>query len=582
MKLKDLLLRGFLTFLRHTQVSVDLSQVKPKHQLPKVNCLKHTIPMRNLILPLLPALLFLSCSTSNDDVLPPTGLEELEEAIIGKWDVEISNSGTYASNKQAENLCHIFTLIFHSNGSFIIDHQDGITTGNYTVVSANSINLGSAGSLGNIRFVGTSLVFFIELNGVCAMTAQTIRDTEYVAGDCHSFLNCYMSTFWKSTTEESTTFLHFENYRNYFNRWEYFQTRTCEERLNNQDATYVLFQNQKNELKFIREKNGSRSIFTYRKLQGEELEEEIETGGEVFKRTYLPATSDEMDEFSNYWACGQRTYVPDDIFEGWLIHFGYDDILDDYVLTENINTVEQLYISDHNNSLTGITLQSLQGLEDFTALKDLEVQASNLAEIDLTGNINLERLFLGSPALTSLDLSKNVKLNSLYFEFANISALDLSKNTGLRAVELQLLPLSLLDISNNTQLEMLTIEGGGFKELIAIENPVLWHLNLSNSEVEQVDLQLFPNLKELILDDNHLTTLDVSNLRYLESLEVQENQITALDVSTNLNLYHFWATNNPNLDCIQIAQVHLDWMEEGNSRMWWQKDDTATYSLNCE
>lgn len=540
--------------------------------------------MRNLILPLLPVILFLSCSTSNDDevVLPPTGQEELEETIIGKWDVESSNPGTYAINKQAGNRCHIFTLIFNSNGSFIIDHQDGVTTGNYTVVSASSISLGSAGTLGNISFVGTSLVFFIELNGVCSMAAQTIRDMDYVAGDCHSFLNCYMGTFWKSTTEDSTTFLYFENYSHYFNRWEYFQTGTCEESLNNQDATYVLFQNQKNEIKFIREKEGSRSIFTYRKLQEEELEEEIETGGEVFKRTYLPASPGGMDEFSDYWVCGQRTYVPDDIFEGWLIHFGYDDIMDDYVLTENINSIEQLYISDYNNSLTGITLQSLQGLEDFTALKDLEVQASNLAEINLSGNSNLERLFLGSPALTSLDLSKNVKLNSLYFEFADIHTLDLSKNTELRAVELQLIPLPLLDISNNTKLEMLTIEGGGFKELIGIESPILWHLNLSNSEVEQVNVQLFPNLKELILDDNHLTTLDVSNLSYLESLEVQENLINFLDVSKNLNLYHFWASQNPNLECIQIAQVHLDWMEEGNSRMWWEKDETATYSLNCE
>ena len=583
MKLKALLQQGFLTFQSHSRVSVAPSHRESKHPLRKGYGSKNTINMRNLILPLLPVLLFLSCSTPNDDegVLPPTDREELEEAIVGKWDVESPNEETNAINKQAGNRCNIFTLIFNSDGSFIIDHQDGVTTGTYTVVSASSISLGSAGSLGNVSFVGTSLVFFIELNGVCSMAAQSIRDVDYVFGDCHSFLNCNMGTFWKSTTEESTTFLYFENYSHYFNRWEYFETGTCEESLNNQDATYVLFQNQKNEIKFIREKEGSRSIFTYRTGQEEGLEEEIETGGEVFTRTYLPASMSDMDEFSGYWVCGQRTYVPDDFFEGWLIHFGYDDIMDDYVLTENINTIEQFYISDYNNSLNGITLQSLQGLENFTALKDLEVQASNLPAIDLSGNRNLERLFLGSPALTSLDLSKNVKLNSLYFEFANIHTLDLSKNTELRSVELQLMPLPLLDISNNPKLEMLTIEGGGFKELIGIENPILWHLNLSSSEVEQVNVQLFPNLKELILHDNHLTTLDVSNLSSLESLEVQENRLNVLNVSKNLNLYHFWASQNPNLECIQIAQVHLDRMEEGNSRMWWEKDETSSYSLNC-
>ena len=36
---------------------------------------------------------------------------------------------------------------------------------------------------------------------------------------------------------------------------------------------------------------------------------------------------------------GQLTYVPDDNFEQELINLGYDNVLDDYVLTANINTV---------------------------------------------------------------------------------------------------------------------------------------------------------------------------------------------------------------------------------------------------
>jgi hypothetical protein len=33
----------------------------------------------------------------------------------------------------------------------------------------------------------------------------------------------------------------------------------------------------------------------------------------------------------------QTTYVPDDNFEQALIDYGYDDVLDDYVLTSNIS-----------------------------------------------------------------------------------------------------------------------------------------------------------------------------------------------------------------------------------------------------
>jgi len=35
----------------------------------------------------------------------------------------------------------------------------------------------------------------------------------------------------------------------------------------------------------------------------------------------------------------QTTYVPDDNFEQALIDLGYDDVLDDYVLTANISGV---------------------------------------------------------------------------------------------------------------------------------------------------------------------------------------------------------------------------------------------------
>ena len=42
---------------------------------------------------------------------------------------------------------------------------------------------------------------------------------------------------------------------------------------------------------------------------------------------------------------GQNTYVPDDNFEQVLIDLGYDDTLDDYVLTENISGVTSLDVS---------------------------------------------------------------------------------------------------------------------------------------------------------------------------------------------------------------------------------------------
>jgi len=60
----------------------------------------------------------------------------------------------------------------------------------------------------------------------------------------------------------------------------------------------------------------------------------------------------------------QQTYVPDDNFETRLIYLGYDNVLDDYVLTASINTVTVLQIPNVN-------IADLTGIEDFTALTDL-------------------------------------------------------------------------------------------------------------------------------------------------------------------------------------------------------------------
>ena len=55
----------------------------------------------------------------------------------------------------------------------------------------------------------------------------------------------------------------------------------------------------------------------------------------------------------------QNTYVPDDQFENSLIELGYDDVLDDYVLTENISGVTYLDLFD-KESVTLLGLRILQ------------------------------------------------------------------------------------------------------------------------------------------------------------------------------------------------------------------------------
>jgi hypothetical protein len=65
-------------------------------------------------------------------------------------------------------------------------------------------------------------------------------------------------------------------------------------------------------------------------------------------------------------ACGNSalTYVPDDNFEQALIDFGYDDVSDDYVLTENISGLTYIDLCTKD-------IADLTGIEDFVSLTNL-------------------------------------------------------------------------------------------------------------------------------------------------------------------------------------------------------------------
>ena len=55
---------------------------------------------------------------------------------------------------------------------------------------------------------------------------------------------------------------------------------------------------------------------------------------------------DELNEPIDPFERKGYTYIPDDNFEKELIKLGYDYVLDDYVLTDKINDISGLYVSD--------------------------------------------------------------------------------------------------------------------------------------------------------------------------------------------------------------------------------------------
>ena len=115
------------------------------------------------------------------------------------------------------------------------------------------------------------------------------------------------------------------------------------------------------------------------------------------------------------------TYVPDDNFEQALIDLGYDDVLDDYVLTENISGVTYLDVDDKG-------ISDLTGIEGFTAVTDLRIRYNQLTSLDVSNNTALLTIRSNENQLTNINVSNNAALTGLSCAYNNLTELDMSNN----------------------------------------------------------------------------------------------------------------------------------------------------------
>ena len=548
---------------------------------------------------------FVSCSKDNPSEelkeIPKENFE-LEEKVIGLWEIEDDNVQSSYSNRQAvdDDLCYVSSLIFYVDGTFIVTYTGGTITGNYTVTSEKSISLGEAGDIGNVNFTSGVMYFEIELNGICSAAYHCNRRIDYRRGDCYSFLNCNDNSIWKRVANNNIYYIKFVDHHNniWFQNFVGWNSEDCFSAETNRynEGELILIKNNTGYLRYIHQKNNGNAIHSYLINSNGNLERKIENSdASVIYQTFQPSSQEELDNLISKTECGRKTYVPDDVFEQELIDRGLDNIMDNYVLTENISRLTNLYFINY-------AVNDLTGLEDFVALTHFTLNSSNIKEIDLTSNSLLERVYLSSTELIKLNIDQNAELESLYLEYGKIETIDFSGNNKLKILELHATTISKLDVSKNNKLEMLTVEGGNLNELKFSRNENLWHLNIDNQPLESIDLSFFPNLREIYLEDNNLNGIDVSKCPKLEFLSIannslsninlldnanlrelfiSDNNLSQLDISRSPEVYIMYAENNPGLDCIQIADVHWEEINADVSNYRWKKNDHTEYSTDC-
>ena len=250
------------------------------------------------------------------------------------------------------------------------------------------------------------------------------------------------------------------------------------------------------------------------------------------------------------------TFIPDDAFEQALIDLGYDDELDDYVITQNIDAVTTLEIG-----WKGIS--DLTGIEDFQNLIYLDARSNQLNSINISSNVSLETLLISNTLIPTQDYNQ-------------ISYLELSNNINLKRLEIRDNNLSEIDLSNNTNLEELHIgnyhsyEGNNISSIDLSQNTELRIFSVGMTNLNTIDLSNNNLLTKLNLTSlSNMSELDITNLFFLEELNIGGTPISQIDLSNNTNLNTYYGlynssigpqvldfSNNPNLE-------HLD-LRKGN------------------
>ena len=263
--------------------------------------------------------------------------------------------------------------------------------------------------------------------------------------------------------------------------------------------------------------------------------------------------------FIYYNSLCQNTFVPDANFEQALIDEGYDSgPLDGNVLTSNISGILNLDIK--NRGITNLT-----GIEDFSALKNLDCSGNLLINIDVRPlsnlqilwcfenqiinlnvdqNISLTALRCENNKLTSLNLSKNINLIDLACEQNKITTIDVSNSVSLNRFQCGNNLLNTLDVSTNANLSYLSCEQNQLTSLNLLSNNQLSLLNCFNNQITELDLTRNPNLTDVNCSTNQLCLLNLNN----------SSNSTITDVNFNLNT---------DLNCVVVDNAngnHSNWV----------------------
>lgn len=182
-------------------------------------------------------------------------------------------------------------------------------------------------------------------------------------------------------------------------------------------------------------------------------------------------------------------------------------ILLDIYSNENLTA-----LSCVNNHLEAIDLTSC------TQLMWLYTSNNEFSIIDVSNNPNLFLLETGNNPIKYLDLGKNTNLMLLDISYTQVSDIDLSKNIGLTFLDVSYTSITSIDLHKNLNLESIVLEG------LLIEM-------FNNHSISDTSFSIYSQLWQLNVAYTPFTALDLSNNPKINRIDISGTEISQLDLS---------------------------------------------------
>ncbi len=161
---------------------------------------------------------------------------------------------------------------------------------------------------------------------------------------------------------------------------------------------------------------------------------------------------------------------------------------------------EQVYYLYVDGFLPFIPITQIYDVGWFSNLKGLEfnnlLEITNLDNLGLIVNSNIENLGIYNTPITSLDLIEMPDLNILNLNNISITSIDLTMQTQLLDLDINQVPLVSLDLSNNYNLLSTTVTN----------NSQLNYINFKNGGLNTFEFSFYnnPNLQYICADEEDL------------------------------------------------------------------------------